>query len=673
MEQRLHEHAAQLEATNRVLEQEIHEHRKTEATLRAILDSTADGILVVDNDSRIMHANARFAELWRIPQRALAGQDDHKLLALVLDQLEDPEAFLAKVRTLYQTAREDFDILRFKDGRIFERLSCPLRSDTKVEGRVWCFRDITERKRAEEAWAHERHLLYALMDNCPDRVYFKDAHSRFTRISKSHAASLGLNDPREAIGKTDADFKPPEFAEKALAEEQQIIATGQPLTTKIEQTAKPDGHMRWTSAVKAPIKDTTGHVAGIVGISRDITREMEMQQQLEQTHKMEAVGRLAGGIAHDFNNILQAIGGFTEILLETTEATDQRLPDLMEIQKATRRATDLTGQLLAFGRRQMLMPRRLNLNQSIHNIGELLRRLLGEDIQITTILEPRLAPVQLDPSQLEQIIVNLAVHARDAMPNGGRVTINTANVIFLEKDTATNPKVRPGPCVRLSISDTSEGLSQDVLARIFEPFFTTKAQGRGAGLGLAVVYGIIEQSNGWIDVQSQPGQGSTFRIYFPAHESEPNTCPAPPPTHGAITAPEKARGRGERILLVEDEAGVRNVALHVLQSGGYDVVATESAQEALLVFARDGGRFDLLFSDVVLTDGNGVDLAAQLKLQKPELAILLSSGYTDERSRWGNIVEAGFPFLQKPYPTATLLRLVGETLAGRASQGLGKE
>jgi len=657
LEQRVHEQMAQLEATNRALEQEIREHHKTEVALRATLDATPDGILVVDNEQQIAHTNLRFAELWHIPSKLMANRDDNKLLQYAREQLEDPEAFLAKVKELYQTAREDFDVLRFKDGRIFDRFTCPLRDDQKIMGRVWCFRDITERKHAEEALLHERHLLHALMENIPDRVYFKDTNSRFTRISHSHTASLGLNDPQAAIGKTDADFKPCEFAQQTRAEEQKIIETGEPLLAKVEQAVKSDGRVQWTSAAKVPIKDQTGRVVGIVGISRDITREIEIQQQIQQVHKLEAVGRLAGGIAHDFNNILQIIGGFTEIMLESTAETDQLHHDLLEIQKAAKRAADLTSQLLAFGRKQMILPRALDLNLVIHKTENMLRRLLGEDIQINTQLDPDLARVKMDPGQLDQIIVDLTVNARDAMPDGGRVTLSTANVIFKDADLATHPKARLGHFVRLSVADTSAGMSMDVIAHIFEPFFSTKVQGRGTGLGLAVIYGIAEQSNGWISVHSHVGQGSTFDVYLPAYHAEQIDSPQAP-THVREPAPITPPSQGKRILLTEDEPGVRNVALQVLRKNGYDVVATESVQEALAMFEREGGRFDLLFSDVVLPDGNGVDLASKLKLLKPGLPILLCSGYTDERSRWNTISETGFHFLQKPYHTTALLNTV---------------
>jgi PAS domain S-box-containing protein len=521
--------------------------------------------------------------------------------------------------------------------------------------------DVSAWYRAEAALIHERNLLYALMENLPDRIYFKDTDSRFLKISKAHAASLGINNPEDAVGKTDADFKASEFASKALSDEREIIATGKPLLGRVEHKTGPDGKTRWVSASKAPIRDKEGRVVGLVGISRDITQEIELQQQLQQASKMDAIGRLAGGVAHDFNNLLQAILGFTEILLSGLNERSPQYGDLKQIERAARRAADLTHQLLAFSRKQRIEPQLLDLNQIIASTEKMLCRLMGEEIQIELALDAGIQPILADPNQIEQIIMNLAVNARDAMPKGGRLTFATSDVTLESVDRSVRPEARPGRFTQLSVSDTGSGISQALLDHLFEPFFTTKAQGKGTGLGLSVIYGIVKQNRGWIEVQSGEGQGTSFNIFLPAQK--PAAHPAAGPVQKAETI--SLPGLGKNILLVEDEQGVRSLVSLVLESAGYRVVACENAKAALDVFERDPGRFDLLFSDIVLGGKNGIDLACELREKRPDLPVLLCSGYADERVRWKSIEHEGFRFLAKPFPATTLLATIGEMFIKR--------
>jgi len=521
---------------------------------------------------------------------------------------------------------------------------------------------VEEQKRADEALVHERNLLYALMDNLPDRIYFKDTESRFQKISKAHAVSLGLASPEDAVGKTDADFKPAKVAERIRVTEQEIITTGQPLLAQVEQKQTADGRTKWVSASKAPIKDQEGRVVGIVGISRDITHEIELQQQLQQASKMDAIGRLAGGVAHDFNNLLQAILGFTEILIAGVCEQDPQYDDLKQIERAAKRAADLTHQLLAFSRKQLVQPQVLDLNHIIVSTEKMLRRLLGEDIEIVQLLDPNTQPICADPNQIEQIIINLAVNSRDAIQNGGRISFTTGTVELKPVDIDMIPESHIGVFTCLSVSDTGTGISQEQLSHLFEPFFTTKSQGKGTGLGLSVIYGIVKQNEGWINVYSQLGQGTTFKVYLPVYQpSEPpplarHAPDTPPPP------PDTLPGLGKSILLVEDEIGVRSLATLVLQSSGFKVTACEDAQSAKTVFTRTPNQFDLLFSDVVLPGQNGIELAIELHGMRPELPVLLCSGYADDRVRWASIEKEGFRFITKPYPTATLLEAVHEAL-----------
>jgi CheY-like chemotaxis protein len=324
------------------------------------------------------------------------------------------------------------------------------------------------------------------------------------------------------------------------------------------------------------------------------------------------------------------------------------------VHRAGERAALLTQQLLAFSRRQMLQPKVFNLNATVVEMGGMLGRIIGEDIDLTTVLEPRLERLKADPGQIEQVIMNLVVNAREAMPQGGKLVLKTENVILDQESYKPVPEARAGTYVCLSIADTGVGIDEQIIDQIFQPFFSTKEA--GTGLGLAVVYGIVRQHEGWVDVYSEPGKGSTFRLYLPAFFEE-----AKDELEERLAAHELA-GKGERILLAEDEEGVRRFVARVLTSNGYVVFEAASVEEAVSVFEREGGSFDLIFSDVVLPDRNGLELVDQLLPRKPELHILLSSGYTDEKSQWPAIRERGFRFLQKPYAVADLLRAVREAL-----------
>ncbi|MGQ9627817.1 MAG: ATP-binding protein, partial [Anaerolineae bacterium] len=389
-------------------------------------------------------------------------------------------------------------------------------------------------------------------------------------------------------------------------------------------------------------------------IGRDITKQVRLEEQLRQSQKMEAIGRLAGGVAHDFNNLLTTILGYSDFLLYRLGPEDPLRGDIETIRKAGERAASLTRQLLAFSRRQMLQPRVLDLNLVVAEVEKMLRRLIGEDIELVSILEPSLKRVKADLGQIEQVIMNLAVNARDAMPEGGTLAIKTENVTVDEEYCKFVPEARPGEFVRLSIEDTGVGMDKEIRQHLFEPFFTTKEG--GTGLGLAVVYGIVKQHEGWINVYTEPGQGSTFKVYLPAFSLEPEGEPE------KRVSLEEFRGRGEKILVVEDDEGVREFATRVLRENGYVVFEAATAEEALDVFEGEKEDFHLVFSDVVLPDKPGLQLIDELLTRKPELRVLLSSGYADRKSQWRIIRERGFRFLQKPYASADLLRVIREII-----------
>ena len=398
-----------------------------------------------------------------------------------------------------------------------------------------------------------------------------------------------------------------------------------------------------------------GQLASILGIGRDVTERLSLEQQLRQAQKMEAVGRLAGGVAHDFNNILTAITGYADLLLEDLGTTDRRRDDIAEIRKATERTAVLTRQLLAFSRQQVMQVRVLDLNDVVADTQNMLGRLLGEDIALVTRLDPALGAVKADPGQLEQVIMNLAVNARDAMPGGGKLTIETANAELDDTYVREHFPARPGSYVMLAVSDTGTGMSDEVQSHLFEPFFTTKEKGKGTGLGLATVYGIVKQSGGYIWVYTEPGHGTTFKIYLPRVAGAPAQRASGPKASpvGAGT---------ETVLLAEDEAAVRAVARHALERQGYTVLEASSGEAALDLAERHSGRIHLLLTDVIMPGMNGRALALRLSELRPDLRVVYMSGYTEEAITRHGVLEPGLTYVQKPFTPEGLARKVREVL-----------
>jgi PAS domain S-box-containing protein len=514
------------------------------------------------------------------------------------------------------------------------------------------FIDITEQRRAES----QLKLQATALESSANGIMIVNRAGVITWVNRAFTQLTGYA-RTEIEGRMPNILKSGRHGPAFYAELWTTVTEGRMWCGELVNRRK-DGSLYLEEMTITPVLDEQGRADYFVAIKQDITERRDLQQQLFQAQKMEVIGRLAGGIAHDFNNLLQAITGFSHLLLESLDTHSPHRADVQEIERAARRASDLTRQLLAFSRRQMIETRAVDLNALVEGTEKMLQRLIGEDIELVLDFEKDLEPVRADAGQIEQVLVNLTVNARDAMPTGGRLTVSTSSIVLLKEDTLFKPDARHGRFAVLSITDTGFGMTPDVQEHIFEPFFSTKGPGRGTGLGLSVVYGIIQQHEGMIRVYSEVGQGSTFRIYLPITSEQSREADAPAEASDKVLA----RGRGERILLVEDEAGVRDFALSALRQYGYDPIPASSYAEAETVFAEHEGRFDLLFTDVVLTDQTGLDLAATLRRKRPDLRLLFTSGYMDEKSRWPVIRDRGYPFLQKPYPLDSLLRTLRAVL-----------
>ncbi|MGH2711073.1 MAG: PAS domain S-box protein, partial [Actinomycetota bacterium] len=496
------------------------EMRTSVSLLNATLESTADGILVVNREGTIVNFNHKFVDMWRIPHEIIAARDDERALNCILDQLKDPEAFLARVRELYDSDTEGYDVVEFKDGRVFERYSQPQRVGDKSVGRVWSFRDMTDKRRLES--------------------------------------------------------------------------------------------------------------------------------DLLQAQKMEAVGQLAGGIAHDFNNLLAVIANYATFLEEDIDAADPRHSDVVGIRSAAERGAKLVRQLLVFSRKEIVEPQVLDLSEVVLDLEKLLARTIGENIRLSLKQPTSVWPVKVDPGQVEQVLMNLVVNARDAMPTGGELEIETSNAEVGPDPVRHRLSLNPGRYVRVCVRDSGNGMTEEVKARVFEPFFTTKGRGEGTGLGLASVYGIVERAGGHVYVESFPGQGSVFDMYLPVTKERKQAVTSDVPESPGLAS-------GETILVVEDEEGVREIVSRILRRHDYEVRTASSGSEAIELAEIIEGRFDLLLTDVIMPGMSGRALVEELQAVGHDFKILYMSGYAEDIVAREGLLAEGEELIQKPFSADELL------------------
>ena len=519
--------------------------------------------------------------------------------------------------------------------------------------------DISERKGSEQALGESEERYRDLVENAHDIIYTHDLEGNYSSVNAAGERITGYT-RAEFLRINVLDMVAPEFVEMVTEMMAGRVTCDDLTAYELEIIAK-DGS-RLTVEAKIRTIDKGGVPVLVQGIARNITNRKQLEEQLLQARKLESIGRLAGGIAHDFNNMLTAITGYSDLALRKLAKDSPACRDIEEVKKAGERSAMLTSQLLAFSRRQMLHPEVLKVNDVISETSSMLKRLIGEDVELQTTLEPSVGCIKVDPGQLSQILMNLSINARDAMANGGKLTVETGNV-FVESYYADNVAgLLPGAYVTLSVADTGVGMAPEILKQIYDPFFTTKSIGEGTGLGLATVYGIVKQSGGHIFVYSEVGHGTTFKIYLPRVAEETEI----PKTHDAEVT--FALGT-ETILLVEDEELVRSLTREVLEACGYKVIEAADGVEALEIIEISQSEIDLLLTDVVMPRMGGRELAEILKKNDPRLPILFSSGYTDDAILANGAHPINVNFIQKPYSLDEVGRKVRELLDARASKG----
>ncbi len=620
--------------------------RASEERYRNLVEQTADGVLLLDADARIVDTNPAMAEFLGRPIDELRG-------TLWLDYVDPGQLTeMPFVRPDLEAGKPmvfERRVVR-PDGSIVE-----LEIHARQFARGWMLgtaRDVGVRKAADR----ERARLIQAIEQSAESIIITDPAGSIVYVNPAFEKETGFTRD-EVLGKNHRVLQ-------SLPDRPELIAAVFDTVTRegtwfgeVPSLTKDGSVLREAVTVTA-VRDSSGALVNYVAVERNVTRERELEEQLRQAQKMEAVGRLAGGVAHDFNNLLTAINGFTELAVAEAEPGSEVAGYLDEIRRSAERATALTRQLLAFGRRAVLQPRVLDLNRVVAEVAPMLQRIIGDDIRLEVSADPMLWRTRADRGQLEQVIVNLAANARDAMPGGGKLTITTQNATLDGAHAAERPEVQPGNCVRMCISDTGVGIDAATAEHIFEPFFTTKNPGSGTGLGLATVFGIVGASGGHVSVSSTPGQGSTFCVELPAIESEAEEA-ATPATDG-----EAEPGR-ETVLVVEDEPAVLNFAAQLLERNGYTVLRAASGEEAVELARRYPGRIDLLFSDLVMPGLTGHETASALRSTRPETRQLFASGYSEEMNVNRGTLAAGYPFVAKPYGMGTLLRAVREALAGK--------
>ncbi|MDT5157449.1 MAG: two-component system, cell cycle sensor histidine kinase and response regulator CckA [Acidobacteriota bacterium] len=624
--------------------------RESEEKYRSIVETANEGICLINAEACASFVNQQMATMLGYTVAEMLGRP-------VLDFIfpADSAAAELKVAQFQQNASDTGEFrLRRKDGSAVVTLynATPTKDQAgEVVGFLSMFIDITERKRAEEELFQSEQRYRLLFERNPQPMWVFDLETlAFLEVNNAAIHHYGYA-REEFLAMTIKDIRPaedvPALLDNVSRYRPQLEEAG------IWKHKKKDGT---TIDVEITAHELTFYrrPAQLV-LAYDVTERRSLEEQLRQSQKLEAVGQLAGGVAHDFNNLLTVITGYSDLSLRRLDKDNPIRPNLEEIKKAGERAASLTRQLLAFSRKQVLQPKALKLNVIVDDVNKMLRRLIGEDIELLTMLEPGLGQIRADPGQIEQVILNLSLNARDAMPQGGKLTIETANVYLDDQHARRHTAIQPGHYVMLAVSDNGCGIDAKIQARMFEPFFTTKEQGKGTGLGLSTVYGIVTQSGGHLWVYSEVGKGTTFKVYLPRVDEVVES-------KETRDTPVEIRQGQETVLVTEDEEQVRQMIRMILEMNGYHVLEASSGDEALAIYKQHEGQIDLIMTDVVMPQMSGRELAQSLEILHPNIKVLYMSGYTTDAIVRHGLLEQEIAFLQKPFAPDALIRKVREVL-----------
>ncbi|MBU1056153.1 MAG: PAS domain S-box protein [Proteobacteria bacterium] len=624
----------------------------SEARYRTLFEGAAEGILIIDMENReFQYANPAICKMLGYTQDELK-----KMNVMDIHPQNDFDSFIPEFTELERKSGgmvKNIPCIK-KDGAIiYADFNTTLTSIDGIPCNVGFITDVTERKKSDDALKESQERFKILFEYAPDAIYLHDLEGRFIDCNLAAEKMIGYS-KEELIGKSLAELSliPQESAEKA-AKFLDKNAQGLPAGPEEFITNRKDGKQNYAEFRTFPLEIKGRKM--VMGVARDVSERKNLEEQLRQSQKLEAIGILSGGIAHDFNNLLTTIMGNSELILMGLPKGDPLREEIEEIKVAGERAATLTRQLLAFSRKQVLQPAVVNLNEIALDMEKMLCRMIGENIELKTILSPDLGQIEVDESQIEQVIMNLVVNARDAMPEGGKITIETGNINIDEEYANAHVSVKPGSYIMLSISDTGVGIPKENQAHIFEPFYTTKGKGKGTGLGLSTVYGIIKQSNGNIWLYSEPGKGTAFKIYLPRVEKPVSEMERKAKATDSLTG-------SETILVVEDDEMVINFIIKVLKGYGYKVLTALNGEEAIKVSEDYHGPIHLILTDVIMPGINSRDMEEELKSYRPELSVLYMSGYTDNAIVHHGVLDPGKIFIAKPFSPESLGRKVREVL-----------
>ncbi len=625
--------------------------RRSEERFRFLLDNALDIITVIDIDGRISYASPSVRRVLGYSPEELVGASATSLVHPA-DRREVADAL--RMREPGTSCMIQFRIQhRHGPWKVLEAVGSSSLEHPLISGTVVNARDITDRRQAEEELLAAKNRLQAVIETSPLAIFTLNTSGRVLSWNKAAEKTFGWTEEEVLHGELPAI---PPSGQIEFRRQLERVTLGQPFSQVEARYARKDGVIVDVNVWTSPLRSVGGEIQGLVSVVADVTERRRLEEQFRQSQKMEAVGRLAGGVAHDFNNLLTVITGYSQLASNRISAGTQEDADLREVMLAAERGASLTKQLLALSRRQTVEPSVFNLNSVVSDMQRMFQRIIGAHINFDTRLCSSLKPVRADRSQIELVFLNMVVNARDAMPGGGQVFIETDNVEFTPNDSTGCPRPTEvaGPSVVLSITDTGTGMSAQAQARLFEPFFTTKEPGKGTGLGLSTSYGIVRQHGGDIWVSSQPGAGTTFRIYLPAADVHPRPEP--------MLKPAPSIRGSETILIVEDDPGVANVMRDALEMNGYRILLTSSPRQAMEVAEAYDAPIHLVLADMVLHTTHGVDLTRQIRTIRSGVRVLYVSGYTGAAAPGHPFLEPGSAYLQKPFAPDALAGKVREVL-----------